>query len=121
MIDRFRDALLKKENGPGGKLNINFGPPPEDLIKKTAIDDEPVKSGAGIAFIRFNRLMGRERVEKLNPDNKQRGGDNPQNAGNPQGGPNSSDITAASNISDYILNAKDATRLVYCRFGEKYL
>lgn len=70
MIDRFRDALLKKENGAAAKLNINFGPPPEDLIKKTAIDDEPVKSGAGIAFIKFNRLMGRERIEKLNPDNK---------------------------------------------------
>ena len=26
-------------------------PPPEELIKKTAIDDEPVKTGAPIAFM----------------------------------------------------------------------
>lgn len=84
MIDKFREALLKKENGAGNKFNMNFGPPPEDLIKKSAIDDEPVKSGAGIAFVRFNRLMGRERLEKLNPvNNNGMRGENPQGAGNP--------------------------------------
>lgn len=77
MIDKFREALLKKEKGNNNILNMNFGPPPEDLIKKSAIDDEPVKSGAGIAFVRFNRLMGRERLEKLNPDNNRGMRDNP--------------------------------------------
>jgi len=48
----------------------NFIPPPEDLIKKTVIDDEPIKTGAPISFIKFNRLLGRERQEKMNPDNK---------------------------------------------------
>lgn len=43
-------------------------PPPEDLIKKTVIDDEPVKTGAPIAFIKFQRLLGNERIEKLNPE-----------------------------------------------------
>lgn len=76
MIEKFREALLKKEKGNGGFMNL--GPPPEDLIKKSAVDDEPVKSGAGIAFVKFNRLMGRERLEKLNPDNyRGTGGENP--------------------------------------------
>ena len=44
-------------------------PPPEDLIKKTVIDDEPVKTGGPIPFIKYNRLLGRERIEKLNPYN----------------------------------------------------
>lgn len=40
------------------------------MIKKSAVDNEPVKTGAPIAFIKFNRLMGKERIEKLNPYNK---------------------------------------------------
>ena len=43
-------------------------PPPEDLIKKSVIEDEPVKTGAPIAFIRLQRLLGKERIEKLNPE-----------------------------------------------------
>ena len=30
-------------------------------------------------------------------------------------------ITPATNISDYMLNAREAGKLVYCRFGDKYL
>lgn len=64
---------------------MNYGPPPEDLIKKSAVDDEPVKTGAAFAFIKFNRLMGRERIEKLNPDNDRtkNGADNGNSGGNP--------------------------------------
>jgi hypothetical protein len=51
---------------------LDFMPPPEDLIKKSLVDEEPVKTGADIAFIKFNRLLGRERVEKMNPDNNLR-------------------------------------------------
>lgn len=42
-------------------IMANFIPPPEDLIKKTVVDDEPIKTGAPIAFLKFNRLLGRER------------------------------------------------------------
>ena len=52
---------------------LDFMPPPEDLIKKSLVEEEPVKTGAAIAFIKFNRLLGRERVEKMNPDNNLRG------------------------------------------------
>ena len=45
-------------------------PPPEDLIKKSIFENEPVKTGAPMAFIKVNRLVGIERKEKLNPDNK---------------------------------------------------
>ena len=101
---------------------MNFGPPPEDLIKKTAVDEEPVKTGAAISFIKFNRLMGRERVEKLNPDNdKSKNTDNANSSGNPQAATAVSDIATATTLNDYMLNARDAGRLVYCRFGEKYL
>lgn len=101
---------------------FQLGPPPEDLIKKSIIDTEPIKSGAGIAFIKYSRLMGRERTELLNPDNggpaAQRA--EPTSGANPQGdGP--TQITAAQTIHDYMLNAREAGALVYCRFGEKYL
>lgn len=49
-----------------------IGPPPEELIRKTATDQEPVKTGAPIAFVKFQRLMGVERIEKMNPDNDKR-------------------------------------------------
>lgn len=49
---------------------MDFIPPAHDLIRKTAVEDEPVKTGAPIAFIKFNRLLGHERIEKMNPDNE---------------------------------------------------
>lgn len=124
MMDQFRSAIGDSglPSAEPHRLQMNFGPPPEDLIKKTVMDDEPVKTGAAIAFIKFNRLMGRERVEKLNPDNdKSKNTDNPNSSGNPQAAATCSDITAASTLNDYMLNAREAGRLVYCRFGEKYL
>lgn len=90
-------------------------PPPEDLIKKSLVDDEPVKTGAPIPFIKFNRLLGRERIEKMNPDNENRGVPPPVTA------PVDTGIAPASTISDYMINAKEANRIVYCRFGEKYI
>ena len=93
-------------------------PPPEELIRKTAMDDEPVKTGAPIAFIKFNRLLGRERIEKLNPESKDRG----QAPSAPDGGAmGAGGIPASSTINDYMINAKEVGRLVYCRLGEKYV
>lgn len=103
MKERLTDGSLKDKP---------FGPPPEELIRKTAMDQEPVKTGAPIAFVKFQRLLGRERIEKMNPDNKK--SDPPPEA-------NTGDIASASTISEYILNAREANSLVYCRFGEKYL
>ena len=87
-------------------------PPPISLIKKSAIENEPVKTGAPIAFIKFARLQGKEFIEGLNPDNKKN---------NEPLLPTSTDIPHSQTINDYMLNAREVNRLVYCRFGEKYL
>jgi hypothetical protein len=44
MKDRFKEGIL--ENRP-------LGPPPEELIRKSAFEQEPVKTGAPIAFVKF--------------------------------------------------------------------
>lgn len=87
-------------------------PPPEELIKKKFIENEDARTGAPIPFIKFGRLFGKETVEKLDPENANK--DQPVE-------PTVSDITPASTILDYMINAKQANRLVYCRFGEKYI
>ena len=93
---------------------MDFMSPPEDLIRKTAVENEPIKTGAPIAFIKFNRLLGQERIEKMNPDNENRGVA-------PTVAPVDTGIAPANTISDYLINAKEANRIVYCRFGEKYI
>ena len=39
----------------------------------------------------------------------------------PEGGQPCSDIAPCNTINDYLINAKEANRLVYCRLGEKYV
>jgi|APGre2960657423_1045063.scaffolds.fasta_scaffold655194_1 hypothetical protein len=40
--------------GPNSTVQVlSLAPPPEDLIAKTVTEDEPVKTGAPIAFIKF--------------------------------------------------------------------
>jgi|LauGreDrversion2_3_1035106.scaffolds.fasta_scaffold1720320_1 hypothetical protein len=31
------------------------------------------------------------------------------------------DIAPSASMSDYMMNANEASKLVYCRFGEKYI
>lgn len=51
----------------------------------------------------------------MNPDNANRGQiPSPESQ-------HCSDIAAANTINDYMINAKEANRLVYCRLGEKYV
>ena len=73
-----------------------------------------MKSGAPIPFIKFDRLIGDEIMQKLNPDNKK---DEVPLAKDKE----PVEIAVSSTISDHILNAKDTNRLVYCRYGDKYL
>ena len=61
------------------------------------------------------RLYGKERIEKMNPDNNNKGW--MPSAESQQ----CSDIAPANTINDYMINAKEANRLVYCRLGEKYV
>ena len=97
------------------RQNINdslYMPPPEDLIKKSVIENEQFKTGAPIPFIKLSRFVGLEKIEKLNPNNQKDAFDTT---------PTPSDIAHANTITDYLINAKMANRLVYCRFGEKYV
>ncbi len=48
----------------------------------------------------------------MNPDN---------NRNEPPPDSSNGDIAQANNISEYMINARDANSLVYCRFGERYL
>ena len=124
IAEQFRLAMQQQNmmNNPM-ILGSGFIPPPEDLIKKTVVDDEPVKTGAPIAFLKFNRLYGRERQEKMNPDNKIRSGPDAEGQVAAAGSnvPGYVEIAPATTISDYMINAKEANRIVYCRFGEKYI
>jgi len=45
-------------------------PPPEELFKRTVIENEQARTGAPIPFIRFGRLIGKETIERLNADIK---------------------------------------------------
>ena len=51
----------------------------------------------------------------MNPDNALRGQIPPPES------QQCSDIAPANTINDYMINAKEANRLVYCRLGEKYV
>ena len=50
----------------------------------------------------------------MNPDNANRG-QTPADSGA------CSDISPAATVNDYLINAREANRLVYCRLGEKYV
>lgn len=83
-------------------------PPPEQLIKKSANPVEEAKTGAGINFCKLQRLLGMERLERLG----QRG-NAPQFI-------RPADLWSEK-VNEYIINAFNTKRLVYCRFGEKYV
>lgn len=87
-------------------------PPPEELIKKKLIENEAARTGAPIPFIKCGRLIGNEKIEKLDPENPAR--DVPVE-------PTVTEIPPCTMINDYLIHAKNANRLVYCRFGEKYV
>ena len=47
-----------------------FIPPPEELIKKSVIVNEVIKTGAPINFIKFDKLLGDEPIEYVNKAKK---------------------------------------------------
>ena len=57
----------------------------------------------------------------MNPDNKNKTAEGC--TGNTGGAtaPGFLEIAPANTISDYTINASEAKRIVYCRFGEKYI
>lgn len=83
-------------------------------MPKSLFPKEDAKSGAGITFLKLQRLQGKELVEKLNPD-KSGARRARQNRGE------DIDVSECMNISDYIIHAWHHKKLIYCRYGEKYV
>ena len=54
--------------------------------------------------------MGQERLEKLNQDNA-----------NKNGPPNREGVDMTCLINEYILNMNAEQKVIYCRFGEKFI
>jgi len=108
IADKFR--LVMQQNAQKAVLDFNLLPPPPDLIKKSIVENEEFKTGAPIPFLKFDRLLGRERVELMNEGESVK--PDPRDP---------TDIKETNNLSDYMLFAREANRLVYCRFGDKYL
>lgn len=82
-------------------------------MPKSLFIQEEAKSGAGISFLKLQRLQGKELVEKMNPDksgNKRSRRDRGE-----------VDISDCISISEYIINSFYKKKLIYCRYGEKYV
>ena len=56
-------------------------------------------------FVAMQRLMGRERIEKMNAAKKRL----------------HEPVEPTGIMSDYIVNNWHRQKLIYCRFGEKYI
>ena len=85
---------------------LSLLPPAEALISKSAFVKEEAKTGAPINFVKLQRLYGQERVELMNPY---------------KGGRKNQPVNPTGIMSDYMVNNWHRGRLVYCRFGEKYM
>jgi len=58
IAEKFR-LLVAKGLAP----EMAYMPPPPDLIRKSAVENEEFKTGAPIPFVKFDRLQGDERIE----------------------------------------------------------
>ena len=86
-------------------------PPPMDLVKKSAVVLEEAQSGAEIAFLKLQKLIGEQRLEKLNADNMNKGAPPDRNG----------DIPMNTILTEYLITAANKGIVVYCRLGEKYI
>lgn len=79
-------------------------PPPEALIAKTVQTKEEARGAT--SFVQIQRLIGKERIERLNKYKEKR---------------NREPVEATGNMSEYMVENWRRNRLIYCRFGEKHL
>ena len=79
-------------------------PPPEALIAKTVQTKEEAKGAT--SFVQIARLIGKERVERLNAM-KAKGMRAP--------------VDPTGSLTEYMVSNWNRNRLIYCRFGEKHL
>lgn len=82
-------------------------PPAEALMPKSMMVKEEAKTVGGMNFLKVQRLQGMERIELMGAANKRSKFIEP--------------VTPTGNISDYMVNNWKRDRLIYCRFGEKYM
>lgn len=87
-------------------------PPPEALIKKSVILQEPAKTGAQIAFLKLQRFIGKELGDRLNA---------PRDKMQPPADRYVGEVAQNTSIADYLINNNSLGKIVYCRFGEKYI
>jgi hypothetical protein len=88
-----------------------FIPPPEELIKKSVIVNEVIKTGAPINFIKFDKLNGDEPIEYVNKMKmKDKKNDN-----------SDVDRTPSRNLNEHLINSFNDNKLVYCRFGQDFV
>lgn len=82
-------------------------------MPKSLFPAEEAKSGAGINFLKLQRLHGKELVEKMNPDK----------CGNKRSRRDRGDVDISDciTVSEYIIESFHKKKLVYCRYGEKYV
>lgn len=83
-------------------------PPAEALMPKSMMVKEEAKTVGGLNFLKVQRLQGMERIELMGQNNNKRSKWIEQ-------------IPATGNISDYMVNNWKRDKLIYCRFGEKYM
>lgn len=82
-------------------------------MPKSMFIHEEAKSGAGINFLKLQKLQGKELVERMNPEK----------AGTKRAriAAGDCDISECMAISDYIIDSYHSKKLIYCRYGEKYV
>ena len=99
-------------------------PPPLELIAKTVHKDEPIKTGAPIAFVSIAQMAGgRYRAEEAcgKPKAERAEGEEPENFPIDLK-PDVASIRAnQTNIQHYMAAMNENNYLVYCRFGRDYI
>lgn len=83
-------------------------------MPKSLFNFEEAKSGAGINFLKLQKLQGKELVEKMNPD---KSGNSRMRRERGQ----ECDLSDCVTISEYIIESFHKKKLIYCRYGEKYV
>ena len=99
-------------------------PEPMDLIAKTVVlNDEPIKTGAAIAFINIERFtQGRKiEIEKLAHQNGVATAQQPSLPIKPLEDAVSEIRTNQTKLAGYLSAMFDIDKVVYCRYGRDYI
>jgi hypothetical protein len=101
--------LLKETNSKANDLFLI--PPPENLIAKSVIIQEPIRTGAPIAFVKTDNLTGEEKKAEFMGESR----------GKAVSDPDSIPRSSYKNLADELVKADKEGKVVYCRFGKQYI